>query len=207
MPLVHKTIRIDLPPVAPYDTEYYLETFAGEFILPIQHLLERFWFTRYKIPGERYVLFRFSTNDFEQLVPHFELICTRFGSMGCDEYDFVSDLGAPRFLGSNARNQSQRERAELIYDFLTTAAKLLLASLIRNRDGRWQHETETSTGQNLQTSLESVHHLLCNMTMIPTVALFCNPSRETPFLMSPLYASYYLQEHPECPHVTVQIRY
>jgi hypothetical protein len=89
MPLVHKSIRIDLPNQLPFDRDTDLEAFAGEYILPIEKKLKWFWFTRYGTVGQRHILFRFSTTKFERIEAHLNNITNIFGGAGCEGYDYV----------------------------------------------------------------------------------------------------------------------
>ncbi|MBI3848797.1 MAG: hypothetical protein HY298_00690 [Verrucomicrobia bacterium] len=170
--LVHKSLHLCLPSAAPYDTESALETFAGENVLPIANALHWFWFSRYGKVGDWKIKFRFATNSHNAIEQHVTHLTSSFahGADGCGDYDYVGDLGGDRFLGQDARNRSRTARADLVYDFLTSSARLFLASIVREADGRWRHEQETKSTMNRQTSLESVHHLFCNLTGTPTWA-------------------------------------
>src|ERR1035437_7801141 len=203
MPVVHKSIEVHFPNRAPYDTDYDLEAFAGEYILPIHRKLKRFWFTRYGSVGQRHTLFRFSTAQFEQLQAHFDNVVVEFGGPGCVDYNYVDDLGAPRFLGTDARNQSRVRRANFVYAFLTASAKLFLESIVKEADGHWRHESERQSHYNRETSLESFHHLFCNMTGVPIDAgLITAPTGAVVLLEGDLYArkiyaEQYAQQHPD----------
>ena len=170
--LVHKSLHLRLPSAAPYDTENALETFVGENVLPIADALHWFWFSRYGKVGDWEIKFRFATNGYNAIEQHINHLTSSFahGSDGCSDYDYVDDLGGNRFLGEDAPDQNRSTRAELVYDFLTATARLFLASIVRRPDGRWHHERETKSTLNRQTSLESVHHLFCNLTGVPTWA-------------------------------------
>lgn len=184
MPMVHRSLEVDMPQAAPYETHAFLDTFAGEFILPIQDKLARFWFSRYvNAAGRRHILFRFSTERYDEVKKDLATAALTFRDTGYKEggYDYVNDLGRgenDRFLG-DARDRDPEKRAELVYDFLTAGARLYLSCLVKETDGHWRLEQETRSGHNVETSLESVHHLFCNMTNVPTfVRLFVAPGNE-----------------------------
>jgi len=143
-----------------------LETFAGDYVMPIAQHFHWFWFSRYGGIGSWEVRFRFATKDFLAVEGHFNCLAAAFahGADGCGDYDYVNDLGGKRFLGQDASNPNQTVRADLVYDFLTATARLFLASLVREQNGTWRHERETQSLLNRETSLESAHHLFCNMT-------------------------------------------
>ncbi|MEO5802067.1 MAG: hypothetical protein ABIR24_00940 [Verrucomicrobiota bacterium] len=128
---VHKSLHLRLPNAAPYDTENALETFVGENVLPIAGALNWFWFSRYGKVGEWEIKFRFATNSYNAIEQHITRLSSSFahGPDGCGDYDYVGDLGGDRFLGQDAREQNRTARADLVYDFLTSSARLFLASL------------------------------------------------------------------------------
>lgn len=184
MPMVHKSLEVDMPQAAPYETDAFLHTFAGEFILPIHDKLARLWFSRYVIPGgRRHILFRFSTEKYDEVKKDLATAAATFKDTGYKEgdYDYLNDLGHgenDRFLG-NARDRDPAKRAEVVYDFLTAGARLYLSCLVKETDGHWRLEQEIRSGHNIETSLESIHHLFCNMTNVPTfVRLFVAPGNE-----------------------------
>ena len=172
MPLIHKSLHLKLPNVPQYNSQFALETFAGEHIIPIAQHFRWFWFSRYGAVGSWEVRFRFATEDFPAVEAHYNHLADTFahGADGCGDYDYVQDLGGQRFLGQDASNLDQKVRAGLVYDFLTASARLLLASLVHDHNGTWRHEHETQSQLNRETSLESAHHLFCNMTGTPTWA-------------------------------------
>jgi hypothetical protein len=172
MPLIHKSLHLKLPSTAQYNSLFALETFAGEYIMPIAQHLWWFWFSRYGAVGSWEVKFRFAVQEFSTVENHYNYLVATFahGSDGCGDYDYVNDLGGQRFLGQDASNSDRTYRAGLVYEFLTASARLLLASLVHDHDGAWRHERETQSKLNRETSLESAHHMFCNMTGTPTWA-------------------------------------
>lgn len=172
MPLVHKSLHLKLPNTPLYNTQFALETFAGQHVIPFAQHFHWFWFSRYGAIGSWEVRFRFATEDFPAVEAHYNQLSATFahGSDGCGDYDYANDLGGQRFLGQDASNPDKTVRAGLVYDFLTASARLFLASLVHEINGTWRHEQETQSQFNRETSLESAHHLFCNMTGTPTRA-------------------------------------
>jgi hypothetical protein len=97
------------------------------------------------------------------------------------------------------------KRANLVYAFLTASAKLFPASIVREPDGHWRHENETQSHYNNQTSLESVHHLFCNMTCVPTYAVLFSPPGAPQVVISELHARDIIRANPQCPHQSFKI--
>jgi len=177
-----------------------MEAFAGEHILPVYKRLNLFWFSRYGPVGNRQIKFRFSTAKFDQLEVYFNNLRTRFVVAAYGDYDYVGDLGSDRFLAGDARCQDRTKRANLVYSYLTAGAKLLLASIVREPDGHWHHEIETRSHLNRHTSLESVHHLFCNMTWVPTYVELLSPPGRPQDVISDVYARNIIRDNPELPH-------
>jgi hypothetical protein len=200
MTLVHKSLHLKLPAAAPFDNEDALLSFAGQFILPFSEYFHWFWFSRYGSTGAWEVRFRFSTEDFPAVEPHFDYLKTSFahGADGCGDYDYEGDLGGQRFLGEDAPDQDKAVRAGLVYDFLTSAARLTLASLVDAHNGRWRLEHETRSKLNRETSLESMHHLFCNMTCVPTwAAILLNPQSNSHRVVSDLDSRQIMKKDPK----------
>lgn len=178
MPLIHKSLHLKLPNTPPYTTRFALEAFAAEHVMPCAQHFHWFWFSRYGGIGTWEVRLRFATNAFPAVEAHYDHLVATFahGADGCGDYNYVGDLGGQRFLGQNASNPDQAVRAGLVYDFLSATARLFLASLVQAPNGEWRHGQETLSQLNRETSLESVHHLFCNMTGTPTwAAVLCYP--------------------------------
>lgn len=87
-------------------------------------------------------------------------------------YDPVEDLGGDRFIRNDARLQDRNERARLVALFVDATIRLMLHSLSLDDDGKWTLEPNATHGQNPQGSFfQSVHHLFCNATGVPTTVL------------------------------------
>ncbi len=87
-------------------------------------------------------------------------------------YDPVEDLGGDRFIRNNAAPQDRNERARLVALFVDATVRLMLHSLSRDGNGNWTLEPNAIQDQNPQGSFfQSVHHLFCNATGVPTTVL------------------------------------
>lgn len=84
-------------------------------------------------------------------------------------YDIVRDLGSNRFVASVANEVDRAKRAKLVVQFIDATVTLMLDSLIQDTQGKWTTEPNNDHQQNPHGSyLESVHHLFCNATGVPT---------------------------------------
>ncbi len=95
----------------------------------------------------------------------------------CREYLWIADLGGPRFLGEDRRAARCRTRADLMAKSLWALCQLMLDSLQGpNEDGRYRLETGDPKHNPHGSSFESIHHLFCNITDVPTVVELRDPS-------------------------------
>lgn len=91
---------------------------------------------------------------------------------GWTEYDVVMNLGSVRFVTRAAATSVRVERARLIAAFVDATVRLVLAALEQDADGKWTSELTGFIGENPHGSfLESVHHIFCNLTGVPTAVL------------------------------------
>jgi hypothetical protein len=93
-------------------------------------------------------------------------------------YDFVGDLGSDRFIMSNAAQDERLARAKLVARFMDSVVRLHVNSIASDQAGKWALESNNDVRNNPNGSLfESVHHLMCNSTGVPTsVLLEVSPS-------------------------------
>lgn len=169
--LTHRSLHLKLPAIPPYAGVYDLESFVGEQVKPIVDRLQLFWFSRYGISGNREIKFRFSVEDYDGVKDKIEAIEKAFehGADGCGNYDYVADLGNDRFIAPDRKVSHQADRSLLVYQFLTAGARMFVDCLVQDGPG-WKHEEETTSFYNRITPLETIHHLFCNMTNVPTWA-------------------------------------
>ena len=172
-----KSIKFAVPDVRPYDQpDSWFETFIGVNLRPLLEsgLLTRFWFTRYgAVAHDKHAMFCFDTTDLESVQKYIDEIIGTLPITVADntDYNASDDIGHgqnSRFLGSNARHSDQARRGDIAFDWLHASARLFPDALtVPDKDGYCRLEAETTSGFNIETSLEQYHHLFCNMTAVP----------------------------------------
>ena len=128
-------------------------------------------------PGHRSLRFRFAVDDTAQAT--FEaslqaLITERGYSIShILDYDYVADLGSNRHSGDEHRGAGCRaSRAKLVTQLYQSISKLVLDALVSEANGRFHLEKNDDRGQNPHRStFETLHHLFCNITAVPTFVL------------------------------------
>ncbi len=179
-----------LPNNPPFDTDAFFPTFVGSFVLPLlaTQNITRYWFTQYGSAGNRQIRFRYELNSFAQLQPQFDALVTQLGLTVNNSavFDVVGDLSGQRFLGTNQRQTNYRARGEMIFDYLHATARLYIDTLSHcDANGYWHREDNQDRGNNDKgDSFETYHHLLCNMTGVPTEVVYAKivETGETAFL-------------------------
>ena len=92
--------------------------------------------------------------------------------LGWIHYDPIEDVGGDRFIRNDAALPDRTERARLIISFVDTTIRLMLHSLSKDEANRWVIEPNMIPEQNPKGSMfESVRHLFCNATGVPTTIL------------------------------------
>ncbi len=138
-------------------------------------------FPQTSIAGHRSLRFRFQLDDevkdqFEQRLR--ELLATfDYAISDVRSYDEVADTGSERFLGAeNALSNRAPVRARLVTQIYHTTSQLLLDTLVGpDADGRYRVENNELRNQNPNgCTFESVHHVFCNISSVPTSILFRN---------------------------------
>jgi hypothetical protein len=190
--------RIFVPWETPFDGSTWAETLLGRVIRPLVDVHEGpkwFWFLRYvshypeslncdigQIPAERFypqgvhrsIQFRFEIEDnqrerFErrgdELIAQAGCALSPWDDYGADE------LCSTRFLGPG-RNGDRLLRRSLMTEYLFSVARLVLHGL-KGPDpyGRYSPEQNTDKQNPHGSSYESMHHMFCNMTGVPTTVL------------------------------------
>lgn len=200
-PVIARQTRIFVPPTRLYDEATWAETLLGRVIAPLTHehpSLLWFWFSRYvqerdedvgdcdisqipasfEFPGSLLcsVRFRYALPEEDRL--SFEAraqeLIDASGARVSDfrEYDWVGDLGGDRFVGEDRSDVRRQIRAELVVAFCTAVSRLTLDCLRGpGRKGRYRLEENDSPQNPYGSSFESLHHLFCNMTDVPTFVL------------------------------------
>ncbi len=185
---------VKLPDVSPFDNDRHYESYIGNVVVPLIQtgLIPKFWFSHYGRTGDAEVKLRYTTTNYPQLQPTIASLVTQFGlNVVADQlFNIVGDLsGQPRFLGQNARQQNGNGRGVLIYDFLHSSSQLFVDCLShRDGQGYWYVEANQDAGNSHHgSSLETVHHLFCNVSNVPTSIVIVKHQTGFAFL-SPLYA-------------------
>jgi len=133
---------------------------------------------RHRSNGDyRYIIFRASVKDESKESLHAEALQLAKAA-GCYTdpggwlaYDVVADLGSDRFISSDAHYEERAQRAQLIAYFIDATVKLMIDALVQDKNGRWSLEQSNHTQNPKGSFFESVHHLLCNATGVPTTVL------------------------------------
>jgi hypothetical protein len=106
-------------------------------------------------------------------------------------YDFVKDLGSDRFIRPDAASVERERRADLVARFVYATLQLMLDSLVTDQHGSWMIENNADEAQNPRGSyFQSVHHLYCNVTNVPTDALVVRRNGQIRHVMTYLQYSY-----------------
>lgn len=172
------SIEVDVPDSPPFDNkDNWFESYVGQIIEPVvrSQPINRFWFTRYGAVGHgKRTLFRFETSDVTAALKALRIELSSHGLTIKHEqiYDVAADIGRgeqSRFLGTNSRHQSSKQRGDIVFSFLHATACLMIDCLVGpDAEGRYSLESETQSGFSRETVLEQFHHLFCNMTCVPT---------------------------------------
>lgn len=179
-----------LPNSRPFDTDVFFPTFVGSFVLPLlaTQNITRYWFTQYGSAENREIRFRYELDSFARLQRQFDGLVAQLGLTvnNSAPFDVVGDLSGIRFLGINQRQKDYRARGEIIFDYLHATARLYIDTLSHcDGNGYWHREDNQDRGNNDKgDSFETYHHLLCNMTGVPTEVVYAKvvETGETVFL-------------------------
>jgi hypothetical protein len=174
----------------------WAETLIGRVIRPLtnefQGVLEWFWFSRYQTRRDtddcdfeaipvayvddvhRSLRFRFKIPDDRR--PEFEQtgrqLIAQHGYWISDfiEYRSVADTGSSRFLGVENRGDGRSEQRSLIVNNLYCAISRLVIDALVGADslGRYRLEENDSPDNPQRSSFQSVLHMFCNITNVPT---------------------------------------
>ena len=190
-----------MPNATPFDQDNWFETFLGSFVLPVVETgaLNRFWFSRYGGPGNHQARFRYEVDGYERITEKVDELFRAHSLevLSGGPFDILGDLSGVRFLGRNQRQTDGRARGSLIFDYLHATARLFLDCLShRDEEGRWHLEVnEEQLNNPFGSSFETYHHLLCNMTDVPTaIALGEIEGQSGQIVRSPLYFTLLGQE-------------
>ena len=197
--MIVRQTRIFVPNTSPFDGDIWTESVLGNVIAPLarEHpSLQWFWFSRYVQPradsGDcdiseipetfavdelfRSVRFRFAIPEQERgrFEDRARELIDASGARISDfrRYDWVADLGGDRLVGQDRSDSRRESRAELVANCLSTICRLTLDCLRGpDHDGRYRFEENDSDQNPHGSTFESLHHLFCNITNVPTSVL------------------------------------
>lgn len=129
----------------------------------------------------RYIVFRLSVEgDKRQALHQMALQLTEAAGLYAVpwvDYDIVGDLGNDRFVHEGATEEERTLRAKLVANFIDATVRLMLNSLIEE-NGQWKLESNTHELNPDKSFFQSIHHLFCNLTNVPTfIHLQIRPSK------------------------------
>lgn len=188
MPQFH--LSFEIPHDHPYDRQDWQWQAIGNLValFVTKSLPQRFWFSCYVAPAtprRLYIRYEADTKVEDNELP--------MSPKEHQEFDIIGNLSEKRFLGDNRQHQDKRKRGNLIFDFLHQGSLLTLAQLSHQENGYWNIEVNQDRGNNhYGNSLESPHHLFCNLSGVPTAVVLIDPvvanQKEISPILSPLYA-------------------
>jgi hypothetical protein len=195
-------------PANQFYQDNWVEQILGTTIKPIYEQYEDdirwLWVTRYagkyneakpptgtQIPEEyllnghyRYIWFRISIleDTKEQLQDDLLGLANSAGCYihpnGWMDYDVVNDLGSNRFIIKGANTPERINRAKKVAYFIDATVRLMLDMLIEEKPGLWVFESNENEQNPNGSVFESVHHLFCNSTQVPTTVILSVQNNE-----------------------------
>ena len=166
-----KSIHVTLPDTKPFDRGDWFEQFVGHFVLPVlaTNLVQSYWFTRYQDPT-KHARLRLKTADYAPLKPTVDgLIGTLHLTDKVDEEDYAdNEFTGKRWCGEKTPAVVPATRQKLVWDYLAASAALYVDTYSHaDADGYWIREVSHDRGNNIDgDTMESAHHILCNMTAV-----------------------------------------
>jgi hypothetical protein len=88
---------------------------------------------------------------------------------GWMDYDVVKDLGGDRFIFTEANTTERINRAQKVAYFMDATVRLMLDMLVEKEPGIWKFESNDHKENPYGSAFESLHHLFCNATNVPTI--------------------------------------
>lgn len=172
--MVLKSIHVSIPDTKPFERGDWFEAVVGHFIIPVTKMngVESYWFTRYEEPNgnpRKHVRFRLRTDDYAPLKADIDDLIKNLGFTDLkDEEGYGEEFKSARWVGERNPPADPAQRQKLIWTFLTSAAALYVDTFShQDSDGHWYREVNHDRAQNIDgETLESVHHLFCNMTAV-----------------------------------------
>ncbi len=211
--LSFRQTRIFCPAAQPFDDGAWAETGLGTIVAPLvraQPRLAWFWFSRYvsdrgdsgdceigQIPESfamdglyrslrlRYAVSAQRRDEFERRALDLVEI-TGANVSDFRDYPWVDDLGGDRFIGADRSRVRRESRANLVARYLDALSRVTLDCLTGpNEEGRFAFEPNDNDQNPHGSSFESMHHLFCNMTDVPTFVLVLGNQFATHWMARP----------------------
>lgn len=205
--------RIFVPPDGVFEGDSRVEAVLGTVVSPLiaaHAKLEWFWFSRYvsdrtdsgdceiaEIPAVfandgpyRSVRLRYavSVDERDAFEQRARGLIDDVGAKVSDfrDYPWVDDLGGDRFVGGDRSPERREFRANLVVRYLDALARLTLDCISGpDADGRYTFERNDNEQNPHGSSFESMHHLFCNMTDVPTFVLVLGNQLATHWMTRP----------------------
>lgn len=181
------------------DTEYWSNVILFEIVRPLVKLpgVKRYWFARYCVPEYpeqkdsmmlKHVKLRVEFSHHSSVVLFInqaKILCKKhmrsypYQAMELKvlpKYDFVRDLGAPRFFDTKEKRGGKKRRADIVFNYLHAISMLVLDCLAKEKivdapepagsNGFRYFVVENNNVQNSASKqmYESVFHLFGNIT-------------------------------------------
>jgi hypothetical protein len=77
--------------------------------------------------------------------------------------------GGDRFIFAEANTTERINRAQKVAYFMDATVRLMLDMLVQTESGIWRFEHNTHEQNPYGSAFESLHHLFCNATNVPTI--------------------------------------
>ena len=193
--MILKSIHVTIPDTKPFDRGDWFEAFVGHFVLPViaTNLVESYWFTRYQDP-KKHARFRLRLKNYVQLKPTVDALIGKWGFKDlADEENYGEEFRSQRRVGDRTPPADPAKRQELIWRFLTSAAALYVDTFSHaDNDGYWHREENRDQVNNIDgDTMESIHHLFCNLTAIQPRVEILEQSNSQGFRSTVLIAGTY----------------
>jgi hypothetical protein len=162
--------QFNLPIAAPFESDANRwPTCVGEFIKPLvaKHPGLKYWFSFYR----DYFQLCFYTDKYAEILPDIETTMTPFGITWKRkpeaEDTLEGDCARDKFY--TLVTKDKRQRSLLVLDYFHAISALYIDQLIKRLDGKWEPEPNADLGNNCDGVIfQSLMHMLCNMTRVPT---------------------------------------
>jgi hypothetical protein len=117
-----------------------------------------------------------------------------------DQYNVLHDLvdwsgnSGNRFIRPDATEDERIERAYLIVNFMDATARLMVDSVVKV-DERWHLEPNDNPNNPQSSFFQSIHHLFCNATDVPTFVVIREEVNERTSRVQPALGTDFMFSH------------